>query len=92
MGTGNEQICTFSNLLYTSHYATKDVQTFVFDNLGQFGNLEEVQQAVNMLANALNQLVVSSTVRQSDRQLRDSAVLQCSPATAGMERQEQGQE
>eukprot|EP00959_Pyramimonas_sp_CCMP1952_P273284 5712197-Pyramimonas_sp.AAC.1 len=47
---------------------TKDVQTFVFDNLGQFGNPEEVKKAVNMLANAPNQLVVSSSFLLLDRQ------------------------
>ena len=45
--------------------AAKDMQTFVFDNLGQFANPDQVQAAVNMLANSLNQLLVSITVQQT---------------------------
>ena len=51
--------------LRKAQQASKDMQTFVFDNLAQFANQEEVQAAVHMLANSLNHLVVSSTMTQT---------------------------
>ena len=44
--------------------AAKDIQTFVLDNLTQFAHVEEVQAAANMLAQSLNKLTVSCTIRQ----------------------------